>query len=360
MHKSDYIPQPGTFLQNHFFWSLIFLLLSCYEMKAQTPRFSQYEAAPLMLNPALAGAVEDISFNVNYRIQRLGQINYQTGFFSAVLPLYRHGQEPVQIGGLAFSAIHDMAGEAGEVKTREAHLTAAYNLLIDKHRIHVITFGLQGGYAQTGIDFGQLYWPSQLTYNGFDLSKVVSLDQYEQSFGVFKVATGAFWQYTPANHPFRASRYFSIFGGLAVAHINEPDFSVMQGATQALPRLFTFYGGSEHRLNNRISLRPSFLFMRQRQQSQFSLGTQLQLAHRVDASSPSEVLNLQLGTWYRFSEAMIFLVGLSNQTFQAALSFDAITSQERAAIQHQQAFELSLGYRFLRNLEPKKFSTPLF
>lgn len=346
--------------QRIYCWILNCLLCTGFAVQAQPPRFSQYEAAPMMLNPALAGVVEDISFNVNYRIQRLGQINYQTGYFSAILPLYQQGQEPVQIGGLAFSALHDMAGEMGEVKTREAHLTAAYNLLLDKHRVHLVTFGLQGGFSQTGIDFGTLYWPSQLTYHGFDLSKVVSLDQYEQTLSVFKVAAGAYWQYTPANHPFQESQSFKLFGGFAVAHLNEPDLSLVQGVTRPLPRMYTIYGGSEHRLNDRVSINPSFLIIRQRQMIQYSLGTQFLLAHPLPQSAQSDALMLQVGTWYRFSDAMIFLLGMSNQTFQAALSFDASTSQQRAAIRHQQAFELSLGYRFLRNREPKKFSTPLF
>lgn len=329
---------------------------------AQAPRFSQYEAVPMMLNPALAGAAPDITLNANYRVQRLGQVNYQTGYFSAIFPLYQQGQEATQVGGLALSAGNDMVGELGEIKTVEAHFTGAYNVLLNKYNTHVLTFGIQGGYTQTRIDFGLLQWPSQMTHDGFDLSKNVPLDQYEQSFGNFKVAAGAFWMYNPSNNQYKHSPDFKLYGGFSVDNMNRPARSLVQGSSSQVPLLFKIHGGSEHNINDQLSVAPNFLVLRQNNSVQYSLGTIFNLFHEVNSASNPQwsKLVLQFGTWYRLSDAAIFLVGMGNRKFNAALSYDVSVSTERAAINNQQAFELSLAYRFLRENEPRKISTPLF
>lgn len=343
-------------------WGSVILLLILDSSLAQAPRFSQYEAVPIMLNPALAGSVPYITLNTNYRVQRLGPVNYQTGYFSSIFPLYQQGQEATQVGGLALSVSNDMAGELGEIKTFEAHFTGAYNILLNKYRTHVITFGIQGGYAQTRIDFGVLHWPSQITYDGFDPSKVVPLDQYEQRFSVFKVAAGAFWMYDPGNNPYKQNPDFKLYAGFSVDNLNQPARSVVQGSSSQIPVLLKIHGGSEHYINDQFSIAPSFLVLSQNNITQYSLGTILNLFQEVNSASNPQwsKLILQFGTWYRMSDAAVFLVGMGNRKFNAALSYDVSASSKRAAINNQQAFELSLAYRFLKENEPRKISTPLF
>lgn len=345
-----------------YLWASLLLLFVCQAVRAQEPRFSQFEAAPMMLNPALAGAVSDLALNANYRVQRLGAIHYQTTYFSSVFPLYQQEQEATRVGGLALSATHDVAGESGEVKSREVHFAGAYNVPLDLYRTQVITFGIQAGYLQTSIDFGVLNWPSQVTFNGFDPSKPVPMDQYEQSFGLFKVSAGAFWMFDPGNHPFRTGSGLKVYGGFSLVNLNKPARSWVQGNSSELPLLLRVHGGSEHALNNRLSIAPNFMVVSQQQHTQYSVGTTLRLMQHVSTPSNPKLtkLTLQMGTWYRWSDALVFLVGLSNKKFNAALSYDVNASTERAAFQSQQVLELSLGYRFLKDYRPKKISTPLF
>lgn len=357
-----FIPTCAVFICRGTFVAGFSLLFFLHSAVGQAPRFSQYEAVPMMLNPALAGAAPDITLNANYRAQRLGQVKYQTGYFSAILPLYQQGQEPTQVGGLALSAGNDMAGELGEVKTVEARFTGAYNVLLTKYNTHLLTFGIQGGYKQTRVDFGLLQWPSQMTYDGFDPSKHVPLDQYEQRFGNFKVAAGAFWMYEPGNNPYKNNSGFKLYAGFSADNMNRPSRSLVQGSTSQVPLLYKIHGGSEHYINDQLSIAPSFFVISQHGHVQYSLGTLFNLFQEVNSASNPQwtQLMLQFGAWYRLSDAAVFLVGMGNRTFNAALSYDVSMSTERTAINNQQAFELSLAYRFLRKNEPVKISTPLF
>ena len=341
---------------------VLFILLLLSEVSfAQAPRFSQYETVPMLLNPALAGTTSDIALNANYRVQRLGQIDYQTGYFSAILPIYQQGQEATQVGGLALSAVHDMAGEMGELKTVDVRIAGAYNLLLNKYNTHIVTFGIQGEYTQTRMDYGVLNWPSQISFGGFDPSKPVSMDQYEERFSYVGITAGAFWMYDPGNNPYKGNRKFKVYGGFSVDNLNKPSRSVVGNPSQ-VPLLYKIHGGSEHYLNDRVSIAPGFLVLSQQHIVQYTVGTTLKLYREVSTPTNPKLsrMMLQVGSWYRVSDAMVFLIGMGNRQFSAALSLDVSTSRELAAIHHQQSYELSVAYRFLKKNEPKKFSTPLF
>jgi hypothetical protein len=81
---------------------------------------------------------------------------------------------------------------------------------------------------------------------------------------------------------------------------------------------------------------------------------------RSQAQPALNRLRLYAGSWYRSSDALVFMVGASGRTFDAAFSYDANASTAKTGIHGQGAFELSLALRFLKDAAPRKLSTPLF
>jgi len=339
----------------------ILFFTGCASAFGQSFRFSQYQTVPLQTNPAFAGVQSDYSLHLNYRLQNIGLLAYRTAYASFTVPLYDQAQEPRAVGGLAVGAINDIAGEAGEISSNGFSLSGAYSVLFDQYGVHSLTFGLQGEYLMTQIDFGSLNWPSQITYYGFDPGRPAT-EVVEGRTTTVRFQAGLLWSYNPASNPQKASKGPKIFAGLAVYNLNRPEQSYLQNGDYRLFRLYNLHGGTEIRINDRLSLAPDFLVMLQNKKYQFSAGTLLNLSEEF--SSPRNPLvtkiNLFAGVWYRSYDAIVVLIGASNRRFNAAFSYDLNALPAKAGIHGQGAVELSLAFRFLKEKEPRKISTPLF
>ncbi|WPP49606.1 PorP/SprF family type IX secretion system membrane protein [Catalinimonas niigatensis] len=331
------------------------------EAQAQEVRFSQYQTVPLLTNPAFAGTQSDYALHLNYRMQNIGLLAYRTGYFSFTIPLYDQSQEPRQVGGLSLGAINDMAGEAGEIKTNGASLSGAYSVLFDRYGVQSLTFGLQGEYMLTSIDFGNLHWPSQITYYGFDPGRRPT-DVLEGRSSFVRFNAGMIWSYNPGNNQLKAEQKLKLFGGFAVSNLNAPSPSFLQNGEYAMSLLYKIHGGAEVPLGNRLSLAPDFIVMMQNSLHQFTLGSLLNYEKEVRTSTNPNItkLNLFAGVWYRSTDAVVLLVGASNRKFNAAFSYDLNTVPAKAGINGQGAVELSLSFKFLKEKSPRKISSPLF
>ncbi|MEK6479038.1 PorP/SprF family type IX secretion system membrane protein [Catalinimonas sp. 4WD22] len=339
---------------------LITVLCTMHTM-AQEARFSQYQTVPLLVNPAFAGTQSDYALHLNYRVQNIGLLAYRTGYFSFTMPLYDQSQDPRHVGGLSLGAINDMAGDAGEIKTNGVNLSGAYSLLFDRYGVQSLTFGLQGEYMLTSIDYGVLNWPSQVTYYGFDPGRrPVDVIEGRNSFVRFNA--GMIWSYNPANNQLNSDQRLKLFTGFAVSNLNSPSQSFLQDNTYELPLLYKVHGGAEVMLGEKMSLAPDFIVMLQNGLSQFTLGTLLNFEKDVRSTNNPNLtrINLFAGAWYRSTDALILLIGASNRRFNAALSYDINTVPAQAGIDSQGAVELSLALKFLKEKNLKKISSPLF
>lgn len=328
---------------------------------SQSYFFSQYKATPLFVSPALAGYEDDIYFGLNYRWQNQAKISYQTAQFAAILPLYVQGQEQHHLGGIGFSAVSDVAGEFNEVKTYGFSFASAYNMKLDRYDVQMITFGLQASYTQTSIDFGELNWPSQITYSGFDHS-IVPAEQYGDRVNFVSFNAGAMWSYDSRNKRRNVHNDYRLQLGVSVANLNKPDHSLIAGQFNKLPMLYKAHGGGIFEVNEDIRIAPDFLVMMQNQDFQYNIGTSVSYTTVGKSGTKFENngISMRLGTWYRMQDAFVFLIGASNENFDAAVSYDINASQDRADIRSQGALELSVAFKILRDNNLKKIETPLY
>lgn len=328
---------------------------------AQEVRFSQYNAAPVLLNPASPGTVTNASLGLNYRIQQWGLLAYKTGYFSAMLPLYaeRDTYDELPVGGIGLGVLSDVAGEHNELQTYQVDVAAAYNLPLNLPQTHYITLGVQASYLQTNVNYGRLTWPSQITYRGFE-GPVPSLDAYASRVAVFRFNAGLIWTFDPLRNLWKKLARYRLHLGAAVSNLNQPDYSFLQDRSYLLPWVYKLHGGGQFIINPRLSISPGFFVIAQESLVQYAGGAVLGIHLPTSTLATPTDFRLLLGSWYRYQDAVVLMVGASSKKFDAALSYDMNASAQRAGITHQHTLELSVAYRFLNRRTPEIHPTPLF
>jgi len=333
------------------FCVLAFLLNN---LSAQDPQFSQYYAAPLYLNPGLAGINQQGSFGVNYRNQWPNlEANFET--FSFYIDNYFEEQRSAL--GLIFTT--DREGIAG-LRSTTIGLQYAYQLQLTQK--WVFRPGAEVSYKIRDINFGALTFGDQFDQNG--LVNPVSAENLNtgEKAQFFDMAFGGI---------FYSDRTW--IGG-AVHHIAEPNQS-LTGDVAKLPRRFSIHGGykipfssisKRSAIRNRNSSRersitPSFSYRSQGEFDQLDLGAFVTLEP------------LLLGAWYRGlpvrdvegvanSESIIFMVGVQQSRMSIGYSFDYTISD--LGIGTGGAHELSFTYAFSLNpnnppLSVRKLNCPV-
>jgi type IX secretion system PorP/SprF family membrane protein len=339
----------------------LLIILGVKNTLAQDSRFSQYYAAPLYLNPALTSSEKDILFGVNYRNQGVGQIPYKTGLFSFIYPILLKGPETRHVGGIGFSLLNDIAGEYGEVKTNGVNISGAYNIKLNFHGTQYLAVGAQMNALQYRVDFGDLTWPSQISYNGFDRSITPSMVMFDQ-MTILTANAGATWFYNSKQRPYKIVRNYKFFHGFAISNLNSPNQSFLLDDDYRLPWLYKIHGGGSFVLNQNTSISPNYLIMRFNGINQYNIGAYFTYTHEMKNNKKTTLNDIQfhVGSWYRAGDSFIFSMGISNEIISGAISYDLNSSSSRFNLGRQGAMEVSLGYRISRSKSIKRFSTPLF
>lgn len=302
----------------------LFILLSTHTF-AQDPIFSQFYNAPLQINPAFAGISEDPVVSFNYRdqgpgiVQRFGFPNGAYTTYAATWDQYF----PELNSGFGISLIGDTAGEGSAggslLSTVGVSGIYSYNLRLDAGTF--IKFGLEAGFSQTRVNWGELCFLDQLQSNlgstCQDLFGTSSVEAVPESFSTsyLDISMGVL---------FYSQRYY---GGVSMKHLNTPDYSFFSDDSNlrdGLPIRFTVHGGYHLTLDPTLQrtfgayVAPNFLYVSQGGLSQLNVGTIVGYQHFF------------VGGWFRYAgsnpDAFIFSVGTSVGKIKFSYSFDATIS----------------------------------
>lgn len=309
--------------------AFFFLLISFFgtlRLSAQDAQFSQYYAAPLYLNPALAGIHQKGSFGMNYRTQWPSiTANYQT--FSAYVDY--HFEE--QNSSLGFLFMNDKEGIAG-LQSNMFALQYAYQL--ELNYTWTIRPAIQGAYYLRDINFSKLTFGDQFDNTG----KVKSVSGEVLNTG----AVANFFDLSLGGILFSPFMWL----GISTHHLTEPNQTLV-GEESPLSRRFSIHTGYKILLNERTSremaLTPTLNYRQQGKFDQLDVGAYLTL-------NP-----LLVGLWYRGipiktfqgipnNESVILMVGLQTQKISFGYSFDYTISG--LGIGTGGAHEISLKYNF--------------
>lgn len=320
---------PVTMLRKTIELVLVLSAICCLSLPqkatAQDPAFTQYYANPLYLNPAMAGTNKCPRLVLNHR----NQWPALTGNYVTYQASYDQYVEAIS-GGLGLYAMYDNAGRG---TLTEFNINGIYSYQLNLSETFSMVIGFQGTYFQRSLDWSKLTFGDMI-----DSRRGFVLDTKDTQRGGKKdnvdFSTGAVLY----------SENF--YAGIAVHHLFEPDESLIV-AESPLERKYTFHAGAvipvgkDIRGETETSISPNFLYQRQFSFEQYNLGVYVKRGPLIG------------GLWYRWKDSFIVLVGIEQEHFKLAYSYDLTTSSmtTKTAGSH----EISFAFNFNCRPQKKKF-----
>jgi type IX secretion system PorP/SprF family membrane protein len=293
-----------------------------FDLKAQDPQFTQFYANPLYLNPAFAGTARCPRISMNYRNQWPNLSgNYVTYSVAGDLHV------DALAGGLGILVTTDDQAH-GTLKTTNASLIYSYQAVINRE--FSLKFGLQATYMQKSLDAQNLHFGDMIdARRGFVWNTQEAIPSPNKSNADFSAGVLGY-----------SKNYFF---GFAAHHINQPDEGLL--GQSKLPAKFTAHAGAIISLEkgNESYLSPNILFQSQQKFNQLNLGLYYVKGPFV------------AGLWYRNADAVIALIGIKNDNFQAGYSYDVTVS--KLAGNTAGAHEISIQIKFECKTKRKKYRT---
>lgn len=323
----------------------VLILLTGLAKGQQDYHFSQFFAAPVTYNPANAGAFEgDIRGVLNYRSQ-YGSVSepFKTFGFSADAPIKLTNESyDKNFLGVGLSVVND---NAGTIDFNQLNVEGSVSYAIDlggtDENPHFISLGLQIGYVQRAMDFGNSTWETQWVGTGFNQS-ISSREQYQGNLTESNVTLGAgiSW-YNAINDNTRL-----LMGG-SVLHANRPNMELL-GEEDGLYRKFTGHVSmAVAPPNQSVVYYPNLFVMFQGPNRVIDIGSEIEftLWDRTEFTDFRNNLSTNLGAYYRYKDAIYFIGRVNYYDFSLGLSYDFTASQLSENNNGQGGVELVIGYR---------------
>ncbi|HXH20180.1 MAG TPA: type IX secretion system membrane protein PorP/SprF, partial [Chitinophagales bacterium] len=131
---------------------LLALFLISLAAIGQDIHFSQFNSAPLLLNPALAGVnAGNYRLAANYKTQWTGLAPYNTFAASYDMNMFKHSRK-ANFGGFGIFFFTDKAGDS-ELRTTQVNLNLSYTVMLNKRATHSLTSGIMGGLGFRSINY---------------------------------------------------------------------------------------------------------------------------------------------------------------------------------------------------------------
>ena len=144
----------------------------------------------------------------------------------------------------------------------------------------------------------------------------------------------------------------------ALFHINSPNRSFISSEDKLAVR-HQFSSSLDYDLNEKWQLSPSIHYTSQQNQREFMLGSQISF----DISEYYyKYIVLELGSYYRFGDALTSLIGIQFEQSQVVFSYDWNTSDLVPASNYLGAWELSFAHIIQSKVlsKPKYKTCPAF
>lgn len=323
--------------------SLLSAVLICCAsfLFSQDIHFSQFNASPLTLNPALTGKLEcTYRAAINYRNQwnsvPAPYVTY-SGAFDGILWKNDNGQGL----GLGLLVFNDKSGD-GNLTNLSLNGSIAMHKSIGEG--HLLSAGFQATFVQKNVDINNLLFNNQIGPDG-PIIGASNNENFQGGFSYFDVQAGLHWSSVLSDN-------FSFNLGGAYYHILEPTESFLGDNSNVLEARYVGHGGFSVGINDQLSLSPSVLYMQQSGATEINAGTSL--GYHLDGAS------LYFGGWYRNKDAIIALAGVEFSNLTFGFSYDITTSDAAKATNGQGGFELSLTYNGCIEVKRKITHCPKF
>ena len=286
----------------------LFLIFLCIgtTLMAQDIHFSQWYNNPLFSNPALTA-----DFDGDYRItanQREQWASVSVPFNTTSVGL----DMPIENWGLGIQFIRDQSGSSRLSLTQ-------FNLSLSRS-LQDWQLGLQLGFAERRIDYSDLIFVDDGEYISSETKNYMDI-----GLGVNRTFSFVSSECKLA---------YSLF------HVNSPNRSFISSEDKLAVR-HQLSSSFDYDLNEKWQLSPCIHYTSQQNQRQFMLGSQFSF----DISEYYyKYIVLELGSYYRFGDALTSLIGIQFEQSHIAFSYDWNTSDLIPASNYLGAWELSFAH----------------
>jgi type IX secretion system PorP/SprF family membrane protein len=326
----------------------IFFILITGNIIAQDIHFSQFNNAPLTLNPALAGAFSsDHRIIANYKSQwRNIAHSYMTYGLSYDLGILK-GKLNGGILGLGIQLFNDQAG-VNKMGLTLANISLAYHLPVNHHNL--LSTGIQGGFGQRRIDQSNMQWDNQYDPNsndGFNASLPSGETMGFKSKFYGDISAGMLWSYNSQANSLSSNDCKKVSAGIALFHINRPKQAFSDLADSKLfMRIALHINSFIGFQNSNFAVLPSGVWYNQGPSNYIMLGSLFRY-RLVDPSKFTGFISetaLALGCHYRWGDAVIITGQFEWKNFLLGISYDVNISELTSASKGAGGLEVALRY----------------
>lgn len=329
--------------------SIVFFTASCLSCVVpafgQDPQYSQYYAAPLYLNPAMAGGELTGRVGFNYRNQ-WPSIDAQFTTFSAYYDTYLADYN----SGIGFHIMQDTEGAA---KLRSTTISAMYSYELKLGDNSYFRPGFQASYIRREIGFYEnLVFANQIDpTNPFGpIGPGADIPGLGDPVGMLSLSVGGLF-FTE-----------NLWAGFSAHHVNEPNQSFIDGVSP-LPMKLSFHAGYRFDLGEG-AMRGDFTHIRRQRSITPTINYKQQGPfQQLDLGAYFYVEPIVFGLWYRGlpfkpvenqsnRDAIVMMVGVNLLSgLNIGYSFDYTVSQ--LGIQSGGAHELSVSWTLPNSYQGK-------
>ncbi len=312
------------------------ITLSSTAVFAQDIHFTQFDMAPLVINPAFTGMFDgQVRAGGIYRNQwKSVTVPYVTYGAHADMPLFVDQSGGYLAAGL--QVFNDKAGD-GNLQNFTGLLSVAYHKTMGSSDLAV---GLQGGYAQKSIDLSRLYFGDESVNGTF-----VPGTSQEYHLGIgnsvsyYLVNAGVSLSGAP-------SQSFNYVIGLAANNINQPNDALLkkQNSQTGLDMRYTGEVGLSIITSDRFSLRPAVLYQNQASASEIIAGNEFLYQVGGTPGYTDFSTAIFLGAWYRTSDAAMITAGVEFKGVRIGVGYDYNISSLNTASNGNGGFEIAIRY----------------
>jgi type IX secretion system PorP/SprF family membrane protein len=231
-----------------FLWALLITCSLGQAVNAQVdPHFSQYYIHPMVLNPALTGAIEG-----DYRVSAIFRSQYSNTLTTAGVSAETVTNKNANFGiNILNQSTQDKA-----YNFTNAYLSMAFTgVRFGPNADHYLVLALQCGMLNRRFDVTKLQFGDQWQ-SGIGYDPGSSSGEAFNNPSVFSFDAGAGIAYYDAV----PDKKVSLFGGFSAFHITRPEDPFLSaGAKQRMPVRYSLQGGARIIVSDLLNIVPNFM-----------------------------------------------------------------------------------------------------
>lgn len=302
--------------------------------QAQDVHFTQFNATPLLINPAFTGNFSGKArVSAIYRDQwRSVTVPFKTIAVSVDAPIL----SDITLDDYLAAGIQLYNDRAGDANLSNLSIlgSIAYHKFLGSDVNKSLSVGFQGGYTQKSFDLSNLYFGNNFNGGVFQPGN----PEINNKTDYFTMNAGIAWAHA-------IGQRFSYAIGLGANNLNQPreTFDRQTASDVGLGMRYTGQVGAIIYTGERLSLRPAFLYQSQANATEMVAGNEFHLIVG-DPEFQTYTTAVFLGGWYRFDDAAMITAGLEYKGFRLGFGYDYTLSSLKNAARNAGGFEIALTW----------------